>query len=452
MNRRRFLQSLAPLAAPSLRAASTPPDFTLRIGSAEVHTAPGRVLKTTGYNGSVPGPVLRVSEGKPVTVDLYNDTSIPELVHWHGTWIPPDVDGAMEEGTPMLPPRGHRRIQFLPRPSGTRWYHSHITAGRNFHRGTYTGQFGFLIVEPKDNPAPYDDEFFLALHGWDPFLAPMRGGGEGDDSSLEVHYNAFTVNGHALGTGEPVRLRQGRRVLFRILNASATLFHRLALTGHTFTVVALDGNPVPTPRAVPVLELGPGERIDAIVEAAHPGVWILGDCDDAVRKAGLGVAVEYANHAGPPQWQDPPATPWDYTAFGAAADSQGAREATAQRVPLVFRNKWAGNRWVDHWTINGKEYPKTDPILVRAGRRYRLVFDNQSDDRHPIHLHRHSFELKKIAGKPTAGLFKDVVAVPARRQVEVDLLASNPGPSLFHCHMQLHMDYGFMALLQYQEP
>jgi FtsP/CotA-like multicopper oxidase with cupredoxin domain len=115
----------------------------------------------------------------------------------------------------------------------------------------------------------------------------------------------------------------------------------------------------------------------------------------------------------------------------------------------VFKQKWAGNRTVDHWTINGKEYPKTAPIQVRANGRYRLIFDNQSDDMHPVHLHRHSFELVSVAGKPVRGVMKDVVDVMARTQVEVDLVADNPGPSLFHCHMQLHMDFGFMTMLEY---
>jgi FtsP/CotA-like multicopper oxidase with cupredoxin domain len=87
----------------------------------------------------------------------------------------------------------------------------------------------------------------------------------GDEGSLEVAYNFHSVNSHALGAGEPVRVREGQRVLFRILNASATDAHRLALPGHRFTVVALDGNTVPTPRAVEALELAPAERIDAIV-------------------------------------------------------------------------------------------------------------------------------------------------------------------------------------------
>ncbi len=99
--------------------------------------------------------------------------------------------------------------------------------------------------------------------------------------------------------------------------------------------------------------------------------------------------------------------------------------------------------------MNGKSFPKTDPIRVRANGRYRLVFDNKSDEAHPVHLHRHTFELKRIAGVPTSGVFKDVVVVDPMSQTEVSLVANNPGPTLFHCHQQLHMDYGFMALMEY---
>ncbi|HUP02440.1 MAG TPA: multicopper oxidase domain-containing protein, partial [Bryobacteraceae bacterium] len=441
-SRREFLASSAAFFFDPQVAA----DFTLRIAEVNVAISPRKSIRTVGYNGSVPGPVLRLPEGRAVTVDVINETSDPELVHWHGLFTPVDADGSAEEGTPMVPARGQRRYTFTPRPSGTRWYHSHVYAGKNLRRSTYTGQYGVMILEPRDNPARYDQEIVLALHGWDPFLSTHAGGGEGDEGSLEVHYNAFTVNSHALGAGEPVRVRQGQRALFRIVNANATLTHRLALPGHKFTVVALDGNAVPRPATVSVLELGAAERIDAVVEMNQPGVWILGDANDQVRNAGLGVVLEYANSSGEPQWLAPPNEMWDYTLFGR---DETAPEPTELR-PLVFKQKWVGNRTIDHWTINGKEYPKTDPIRVRAGGRYRLVFDNQSGDMHPVHLHRHSFELIRIAGKPTRGVMKDVVGVMPRTKVEVDVVADNPGPSLFHCHMQLHMDFGFMTLMEYE--
>ena len=78
-----------------------------------------------------------------------------------------------------------------------------------------------------------------------------------------------------------------------------------------------------------------------------------------------------------------------------------------------------------------------------------MIFRNESDDAHPLHLHRHSFELTRVYGKATSGILKDTVVVNANKVVEVDFAADNPGNTLFHCHQQLHMDFGFMALLKY---
>jgi FtsP/CotA-like multicopper oxidase with cupredoxin domain len=74
---------------------------------------------------------------------------------------------------------------------------------------------------------------------------------------------------------------------------------------------------------------------------------------------------------------------------------------------------------------------------------------NASDDIHPIHLHRHSFELTRISGKSTSGILKDVVMLGGYQEAEIDFVADNPGLALFHCHQQLHMDFGFMSLFDY---
>jgi FtsP/CotA-like multicopper oxidase with cupredoxin domain len=462
VKRREFLALAGASALAQTGVSQGPkPDITLRISPVSIEIAPGHVIKTTGYNGSAPGPVLRVREGQPILIEVHNETSIPELVHWHGLQIPSEVDGAAEEGTPFVAPHASARYSFIPKPAGTRWYHTHGSAGRDLKRATYTGQYGFFYVEPKQEPDAFDSEVFLALHGWDPFMSTMGD----DEGGLEVAYKRFSINSHALGSGEPLRVKEGQRVMLRILNASATMLHRLALPGHRFHVVALDGNRVPTPRDVDVLELGPAERIDAIVTMDSPGVWILGEPDDRMRGAGLGVVVEYAGSSGTPTFVTlgipegahtsmitsipVHVAPWDYTQFGEGRFSNRGPRPEAEIVPLVFKQKFAGNRWVDHWTINGKEFPKTDPIRVTTGRRYRMVFDNQSDEAHPVHLHRHSFELTKFAGIPMSGVMKDVVMVPARNQVEVDFVADNPGPTLFHCHQQMHMDYGFMTMVEY---
>jgi len=111
---------------------------------------------------------------------------------------------------------------------------------------------------------------------------------------FEVGYALFGINGRMLGHGEPIRVKQGERVLFHVLNASATEIRSLALPGHFFRVVALDGNPVPAPMDVPVLWLGTAERISALVEMNQPGVWVLGDLADDDRSHGMGIVVEYA--------------------------------------------------------------------------------------------------------------------------------------------------------------
>jgi len=450
LERREFLALLAvPACAEFARRfalqsgqETTKADITLRISPIELEVGPRKVIKTTAYNGSAPGPILRLREGQPASVEVINDTKIPEIVHWHGLFVPSEVDGSEEEGTPIVPPGGTRRYSFVPRPAGTRWYHTHIHAGRDMNRSTYTGQFGFLYIEPKTDPGRYDAEVFLALHGWAPHLSS-----QGDEGNLEATYSVYSINSHALGSGDPIRVKEGQKVLFRILNASATEQHRVALPSHKFQIVSLDGNPVPVPHEVDVIEMGPAERVDALVTMNNPGVWIFGEANNQTRTNGLGIIVEYANRSEAPEWIAPPNIAWDYTIFGHTAETP---EPAGGVVPLVFHKKFAGNRWVDNWTINGKSFPKTDPIRVRANSRYRLRFDNQSDEAHPVHLHRHTFELTNFAGKATAGVLKDVVVVPARKQVEVDFTADNPGLTLFHCHQQLHMDYGFMTMVMYE--
>ncbi len=409
-------------------------DITLRIQEITLDLGPRRSVRTIGYNGQVPGPLLRVKEGQPITVDVFNETNDEEMVHWHGLHIPSDVDGSHEEGTPHVPRHGNRRYTFTPRPAGTRWYHSHVMSGRNLHTGTYTGQFGMLIVEPASDPAQYDQDVPILLHEWEPSFTK--------DGPLDIEYKFGSVNGKALGAGEPIRVQRAQRVLFRILNASATESHQLALPGHRFQVIALDGNAVPHAQSLAAIDIAPGERVDAIVEMNNPGVWILGEVRDRQRNQGMGIVVEYADQPGPPRWAPPPAVPWDYTVFG----GQEAALEPDGRIPLVFKEAEGGH----HFTINGKSYPHTAPLVVAANRRYRMIFDNQSADAHPVHLHRHSFEITRFDKRPTSGVFKDVVVVPAWKQVEVDLVANNPGLTLFHCHQQFHMDFGFMALMEYR--
>jgi FtsP/CotA-like multicopper oxidase with cupredoxin domain len=469
------LPSRAPLLAQEggANAPAERADYTLRIATGLVELAPGHIVSTTLYNGQFPGPLIRFKEDQRAVVDIYNDTDVPELVHWHGQMIPSDVDGAAEEGSPYVPPMGMRRIAFVPKPAGFRFYHTHVLPRADLSQGTYTGQAGVAYIEPKNAPGAYDQEIFLVMKEFEPsfsrggdmdvnMLAPgepikeleetgAKAGEEakGTPKGYEVGYELFSINGRMLGAGEPIRVKEGERVLFHVLNASATEIRSLALPGHVFRVVALDGNPVPTPADVPVLWLGTAERISAIVEMTHPGVFVLGDLSDDDRQHGMGIVVEYSGRKGEPQWVTPKPFRWNYMRFGKAEPAAAPPDETIEM--LIVKHNAAANGF-NLWTLNGEAFSMETmkPLYtIQQGLRYRLKFRNASDDIHPLHLHRHSFELANIGAKRTAGVIKDVVMLGGFQEIAFDFVADNPGRTLFHCHQQLHMDFGFMALFDY---
>jgi len=456
---------------------SSAADYTLHIKVSPIEIAPKRIVSTTTYNGQFPGPLLRFKEGRAVTVDIFNNTDTPEQLHWHGQRVSTDVDGASEEGTPFIPAHGQRRITFTPGPAGLRLYHTHSRAGANLAEGQYNGEVGAVYIESRDEAGAHDREVFLMLKEFEPkfsrggdmdqdFLSPaaknkaLKDAGEaamkaslakGMPKGYEVEYGAFTINGRMLGHGDPVKVKSGERVLFHVVNGSATELRSLALPGHSFRVIALDGNPVPKAATVPVLWLGPAERISATVAMNHPGVWVLGDLDNDDRQHGMGIAVEYAGRSGKPVWLPPAKFMWNYARFAKAGTKAAEPD---QFFDMTFAKDNASEDGFNRWTINGAAYPMTGETAPAAfhlteGKRYRIRMKNASDDIHPVHLHRHSFELMSVAGERTAGVYKDVMMLGGYEEAEIDFVADNPGLTLFHCHQQLHMDYGFMTLMAY---
>jgi len=453
------LSGLGMMAAslPGLAQDLAAPDYKIEIAPITWELGPRHVLRTTAYNGQVPGPLLRFKEGLPVTIDVTNRTERAEVVHWHGLFLPPSVDGAMEEGTPALAPGASKRIVFTPRPAGFRWYHTHTMADDDLTRAQYGGQHGFLMVEPASDAGRYDQEFFLGLHDWGGHLLGT------DDGSMQPSYEVSTINGKVMGAGEPLRVKQGQRVMLHVVNSSATDVHWVALAGHRFEVVALDGNAVPQAKKVEMLRLAPAERVSAVVVMDNPGVWVLGEVRKHVQAAGMAVSVEYAGSTGAPKWEQAKELVWNYEQFGASDASGDENKAPVKVIPLVFESKFRGHGAMEKWMINGRSYPDGPPVMLQQGERYRLQFLNKSTDDHPVHLHRHSFEVKTLGAKipgykkslgvvggvSTRGLRKDTVLVDAQTMAEVEFTADHPGKTLLHCHQQNHMDLGFMMLFDY---
>src|SRR6516164_10855696 len=178
----------------------------------------------------------------------------------------------------------------------------------------------------------------------------------------------------------------------------------------------------------------------------EPGVWVLGETVDEDRKRGMGIVVEYAGAKGAPQWQEPEPFRWAYRRF---AKPDAAAALPDKTLVLTIATRIGARAGFDEFTINGTPFSmkaKQPRFRLDGGKRYRLHLRNATDDTHPIHLHRHSFEITSIVGMPTAGVIKDVALLGGSQEMTLDFAADQPGLSLFHCHMQDHMDSGFMAL------
>ena len=303
ISRRSFLRNASATAAGAIvhgrLAMGAESDYRLEISEIEWELAPKKKIRTTAYNGQIPGPLLRVVEGKPVEIEIHNKLDRAEIVHWHGQQIPADVDGAMEEGSPMIAAGASTRIRFTAEAVGSALVsHPRYGAARSetwlVQRAVwrFSGQPSSAASEPD-----HDQEQFIVLHDWEPYNSAS------DDGSLMVMYALSSVNGRMLGHDEPIQVRAGQRVLFQIVNASATEVHWLALPGHRFQVLAMDGALWRTRAEVETLRLGPAERISAMVTMNAPGVWVLGEPDANFRKAGMGTVIEYAGQSGEPQWK-----------------------------------------------------------------------------------------------------------------------------------------------------
>ena len=235
------------------RQAPAPPESFVGDGRhqaphrrAVARTRPERTVKTLAYNGQVPGPLLRARQGRPITIDVWNDTRDEDIVHWHGFHIPSEVDGVYEEGTPGVPPNGGRRRYVIDAGPGRHPLVPQPQHGRDATsaRAPTPDSSGCSSWSRATTPAPTIRKCRSSCTSGSRTWPPTA---RWTWSSASTRSTA-----RCSARGEPIRVKPSQRVLFRIVNASATLHHRLALPGHRFRVLALDGNAVPTPTAVPV--------------------------------------------------------------------------------------------------------------------------------------------------------------------------------------------------------
>jgi FtsP/CotA-like multicopper oxidase with cupredoxin domain len=228
----------------------------------------------------------------------------------------------------------------------------------------------------------------------------------------------IAIGGKSLGV-EAIRVRAGEKVRFHFVHAGGSDEIHLHLPGHRFTVVALDGYPVPTRAAVDVLSLAAGERIHAIVEMSRPGNWILGSVDDAERAGGRSVRVDYGDQDGPAAWHPPAGLDWSYVRFSGISRDISLTDQTIEM--LLEKRPGLGDRGV-HWIIDGKSCSDSDHLSFQPGMRYRVRMMNATDRAHPVRLPRDKFVLTRVNQVPVSGIIKDTVRLERYNVIEADVV------------------------------
>jgi FtsP/CotA-like multicopper oxidase with cupredoxin domain len=442
----------------------TPQPRTLDIG--------GRQVQTWSYGPTVPAQVIRANIGDELAVMVANRLPEPTSVHWHGIALRNDMDG-VTPASGNLPAGSDFTYRFSVPDSGSYWFHPHVGVQADY------GLYGALIVDDPAAAAAYDLEWIVVLDDWTDGVGPrprqilsslrssgMSGMGSGSMSGMsggsmsgmsskvgssallggdagDVKYPMYLINGRTDPAPDVLRAKPGQRVRLRIINAGADTAFRVGLGGHRLTVTHTDGYPV-TPRTVDALLLGMGERYDAILTLGD-GVFPL-----VAQAEGKSASTRALVRTSAGTLPDTAATPAElHRQIGTAALFSATR---AVRLPTrtpdtVLTARLGGDMASYVWTINGKTYTDTVPLMVQQGQRVRLNIDNQSMMWHPMHLHGHTFQLVTPAG---TGPRKDTTIVLPMQSMSVDFQADNPGTWMLHCHNAYHAEAGMMTRLQYR--
>jgi FtsP/CotA-like multicopper oxidase with cupredoxin domain len=213
--------------------------------------SPGKTFAARGYNGAVPGPILRATEGERVRINVKNNLTESTTIHWHGLVLPNNMDGVPFLNQDPIKPGATFTYEFTLRNSGTHMYHSHANSMDQVNRGL----LGAFIVDPKDPSSypQYDREYVMVLN----------------DLNL-----GFTINGKGFPATDALIAKLGERILIRYLN-EGVMNHPMHLHGMPQQVFAKDGYPVNPPQFCDTVDVAPGNRYDVIVEATEPGSWIF---------------------------------------------------------------------------------------------------------------------------------------------------------------------------------
>jgi len=451
--RRDFLRAALGLAAASAApriGAAAAASRVLRASEAR-HALAGATYPETeiwGYDGAVPGPLLRYRRGERLHVEFENALPEPTTVHFHGIRLPNAMDGVPYLTQPPIAPGARFVYEFDLPDAGTYWYHPHLGSPEQVARGLS----GALIID-EDEPPAVDRDLVWVLSDWrlDRAARIVANFGNLMDASHAGRIgNTVTVNGTVRDSFD---VAGGERLRLRLINASNARIYGLRFEGHDPVVIAYDGHPVAPhrPEGGRVV-LGPAMRADLLLDmTGEPGQRYPVIDDFYARMAYRLLELSYAT--GPRSGRAGEALP-------KLAPNRVAEPALdrAERHQIIFGGGMMGRGGMGDvrrgmvWTVNGRSILRHDaaPILtLEQGRSVVLELVNDTRWFHPIHLHGHVFRVLSRNGRPTRYReWLDTVLLAPDERAEIAFVADNPGGWMFHCHVLEHQATGMMAVIR----
>ena len=403
-----------PQGTPQRRFTLTAQDGTVRLPS-------GRTVEALSFNGTLPGPELRVRKGDLVEVTLRNQNVAKGVtVHWHGVDLPNAEDGvAGVTQNAVLPGQTHV-YRFRADQVGTFWYHTHQASAAEVRRGLY----GALVIESRTAPRAGVSDIVVAMHTLDG--TPLVNATDG-------------IERHAVAPGTRVRLR--------LINTDSAP-QRYDIGGTPFRVVAIDGTDLvrPTPLTGRTLELAAGGRYDVAFTMPRTPVKL------AVEDTAVGLALSDDGRADPPT--PAPGPEFDPARYGASAPTPFGRSSHFDRAFTLDVSSKPG--FLDgqpgmQWAINGGIYPRVPMFIVSEGDLVRISIKNTTGAVHPMHLHGHHMLVLSRNGTPVLGSpwWSDTLNVESGERYEVAFRADNPGIWMVHCHNLRHAAAGLTMHVAY---
>lgn len=457
VSRRRFLTRCASLAlagaAPRIVVAR---DATvLRAAPGSAHLAPPGYPQTPvwGYEGGVPGPVLRAVQGERFVRRFVNDLPQPSTIHWHGIRIANAMDGVPGLTQEAVPSGGEFLYDFVVPDAGTYWYHPHQRTWEQMARGLY----GALIVEERA-PPPVDRDEVLLIDDWR--LSDDAGIHESFGAMMDLSHagrvgNWVTVN----GSGDfRLSVERFERLRLRLVNTANARIFSLGLEGMEGWIVALDGQPLDEPRPAGRMTLAPAQRVDLIVDVTSDDAAtarLLSFERDGTRAiATLAVAgsARSARLPAPTALPGNPVPPLGDLARAPQVRLHMEGGAMGGMREAVMDGRTTGIRQLVEaglvWAMNGvaADLPREPLIAASRGETVRISMINDTAWPHAMHLHGHHFRRLDAHGRP--GPLRDTVLIDRADTAEIAFHADNPGSWLLHCHMLEHAASGMRTWLE----